>query len=251
VRVHLLDVEFDALTVEGLNIVISEAVDARICKIIANHNLHSIYLFHTDPEMRQFFRTADKIHIDGMPLICLARLFEYPVRREHRVTYLDWIWALMSESERRSWRVFYLGGKPGVAAQAAQRLRLIYPGLELETHHGYFTKTGQENNQILERIRSFKPNILMVGMGMPLQEQWILENRNEVEANVILTAGACFDYVAGVVPFPPRWMGQLGLEWLFRLGSEPGRLWKRYLVEPWYILGLVLKEILNRTLGRK
>lgn len=61
--------------------------------------------------------------------------------------------------------------------------------------------------------------------------------------NVILTAGACMDYVAGALPTPPRWMGQLGLEWLFRLLAEPGRLWRRYLLEPWFILGLVVREL--------
>ena len=85
---------------------------------------------------------------------------------------------------------------------------------------------------------------------MPLQEHWILDNLNQIEANVILTAGACFDYIAGVVPSPPRWMGQIGLEWLSRLASEPRRLWKRYLLEPWYILALVFKELLHRSFGR-
>jgi N-acetylglucosaminyldiphosphoundecaprenol N-acetyl-beta-D-mannosaminyltransferase len=247
VRIRLLDVELDALTVSDLNQLVSEAVTSETCRVIANHNLHSIYLFHVDTQMQKFYHTAYKIHIDGMPLIYLARIFGYPVAREHRVTYLDWIWALMFESELQSWRVFYLGGKPGVAARAAELLRQRYPGLHLETHHGYFNRIGPENDQLLERIRCFKPNILLVGMGMPLQEHWILENLDAVECNVILTAGACFDYIAGAIPLPPRWMGRLGLEWLFRLASEPGRLWKRYLVEPWYIFGLVLKKVLHQS----
>jgi N-acetylglucosaminyldiphosphoundecaprenol N-acetyl-beta-D-mannosaminyltransferase len=86
----------------------------------------------------------------------------------------------------------------------------------------------------------------MVGMGMPVQEHWILHNFFRLSPAVILAPGACFDYIAGVVPTPPRWMGQIGLEWLFRLASEPRRLWKRYLLEPWPVLGLVLKDFFKR-----
>jgi len=245
VRIHLLGIEFDALTVDELCMVISDSMSLGQPAIIANHNLHSIYLFHNDPQMRNFYRAAHKIHIDGMPLIYLARIFGYPIQYEHRVTYLDLLRPLMTASARRRWRVFYLGGKPGVAEEAAKRLRQAFPELQLQTHHGYFKKVGQENMEILEMIRCFKPNILMVGMGMPLQEHWILENFAQIDADIILTAGACFDYVAGVISTPPRWMGRFGLEWLFRLISEPRRLWRRYLLEPWYVLGLVLKQLLG------
>lgn len=244
-RISLLGAEFDALTMDELGEAVSDSTNLGRCTIIANHNLHSIYLFHNDPQMRNFYREAQKIHIDSMPLVYLARIFGYPIRREHRVTYLDWIGPLMTESARQHWRVFYLGGRPRIAEEAALRLRKAFPQLQLETHHGYFNKTDQENVRVLELIRCFKPNILMVGMGMPLQEHWILENFERIEANVILTSGACFDYIAGVIPSPPRWMGRVGLEWLFRLVSEPRRLWRRYLLEPWYIAGLVLRELLR------
>jgi N-acetylglucosaminyldiphosphoundecaprenol N-acetyl-beta-D-mannosaminyltransferase len=242
-RVSLLGTEFDALTLSELCTLISDSISLAQRKIIANHNLHSIYLFHHDPQMRNFYSAAYKIHIDGMPLIYLARLFGYPIQPKHRVTYLDLVRPLMAESVRQQWRLFYLGGKPGVAAAAAERLHLAFPDLQLKTHHGYFKKVGQENQDVLEMIRCFTPNVLMVGMGMPLQEHWILENIEHIEANVILTSGACFDYIAGVIPSAPRWVGRVGLEWLFRLISEPKRLWRRYLLEPWYIAGLVLKGL--------
>jgi N-acetylglucosaminyldiphosphoundecaprenol N-acetyl-beta-D-mannosaminyltransferase len=84
----------------------------------------------------------------------------------------------------------------------------------------------------------------MVGMGMPRQEYWVLDNLRNIQANVILTAGACLDYVAKAAPTPPRWIGHLGLEWLYRLLSDPVRLWRRYLLEPWFILKLLFQEIL-------
>jgi N-acetylglucosaminyldiphosphoundecaprenol N-acetyl-beta-D-mannosaminyltransferase len=239
----MLGIEFDTLTVGQLNEIIFNSAETGNRRIVANHNLHSIYLFHHDLEMRDFYRKSHIIHIDGMSLVYLARLLGYSVQRSQRVTYLDLIWPLMAESARQNWRVFYLGGKPGIAEDAAKGLRQLFPELELLTHHGYFARTDQENARILEMIRRFKPKILMVGMGMPLQEHWILKNLDQINAAVILPAGACFDYIAGVIPFPPRWVGKVGLEWLFRLASEPRRLWKRYLLEPWYIFGLVLKEL--------
>ena len=78
----------------------------------------------------------------------------------------------------------------------------------------------------------------MVGMGMPLQEHWIAENYDKLGNAVILPCGAAIDYFAGAIPTPPRWAGRLGLEWLYRLLAEPTRLWKRYLIEPWFLLFL-------------
>jgi len=85
---------------------------------------------------------------------------------------------------------------------------------------------------------------------MPRQEKWVLRNRARLKVNAILTAGACFDYVAGAIPTPPRWMGQLGLEWLYRLVSEPRRLWRRYLVEPVYLLPYFWQDV-KGVLGKR
>jgi N-acetylglucosaminyldiphosphoundecaprenol N-acetyl-beta-D-mannosaminyltransferase len=114
--------------------------------------------------------------------------------------------------------------------------------------HGYFDANpeSQENERVLNAIEAYKPHILMVGMGMPRQEYWIQQNLKRLCANVILPAGAAIDYVAGAVPTPPRWAGRLGLEWAFRLTAEPQRLWRRYLVEPWSILGVVAQDFLKR-----
>jgi N-acetylglucosaminyldiphosphoundecaprenol N-acetyl-beta-D-mannosaminyltransferase len=242
-RIRLLGVEVSPITIGELNDLISNSISLQEKRIIANHNLHSIYLYHVDQKMRDFYSVSNCIHIDGMPLVFLGRVLGYPVRLEHRVTYLDWIHPLLDISAQNNWRVFYLGGKPGNAQKAAAKMLQIYPNLHIETHHGYFNKTNHESSTILGKIAKYRANILMVGMGMPLQEHWIMDNLDRIQADVILQAGACFDYIAGVVPSPPRWMGRIGLEWLFRLVKEPGRLWTRYLVEPWFIAGLLLKEM--------
>jgi N-acetylglucosaminyldiphosphoundecaprenol N-acetyl-beta-D-mannosaminyltransferase len=246
-RLVLLGVAVKPSTIAELNDWIAKAVARGEQWIIAHHNLHSVYLYHRDPQMRAFFAKAQVIHIDGMPLVYWARVLGYPVTKQHRVTYVDWVHPLMAMAASEGWRVFYLGGKPGVAARAAEKLQGQYPGLVLETRHGYFTL--EENDAVLEEIAHFQPHVLMVGMGMPRQEHWVLENLERIPANAILTSGACFDYIADVIPTPPRWMGQMGLEWFYRLCAEPRRLWRRYLVEPWFLFPFAFKDILHH-LGR-
>lgn len=240
-RITLLHVTVDLLSIPLLNQAIATAIARRERWIIAHHNLHSIYLYQRDPKMRAFYEQAQIVHIDGMPLIYWGRVLGYPLRRDQRVTYVDWIHPLITTAAHNGWRVFYLGGKPGVAVAAAERLRQQYPALQIATHHGYFQSA--ENTTVLAEIAAFQPHVLMVGMGMPRQEHWILDNLDYLTANAILTAGACFDYIAGVIPTPPRWMGRAGLEWLYRLYSEPSRLARRYLVEPWALLPLMALDL--------
>ena len=237
----ILGVEVNLFNINQLNSLIREAIDKKSKSIVANHNLNSLYIFHHDYRMRDFYDIADYVHIDGMPLIFLGKLFKLPFRKEHRVTYADWVWSLMEQAAKENWRILYLGSKPGVADKGAEILRNKYPGLEIATKSGYFCVNDQ-NHLVLDKIKVYQPNILMVGMGMPRQEKWILDNIKDLEANIVLPCGACIDYVAKEIPTPPRWMGQVGLEWLYRLLSNPKRLWKRYLIEPWFVAKLLLKE---------
>ncbi|WP_442943492.1 WecB/TagA/CpsF family glycosyltransferase [Nostoc sp.] len=241
----LLGTKVDALSIRDLNLLIEESIQKKKKWIIANHNMHSLYLFHNDPRMQAFYAKAEYTHIDGMPLLFIGKLLGFPMKREQRVTYADWVWPLMAKAADKGWRVFYLGSKPGVAEKGANILCHKFPGLQIACAHGYIdmNKDSQENLATLAAINAYKPHVLMVGMGMPRQEQWIYENLEHIHPNTILTSGACIDYVAGAIPTPPRWMGKMGLEWLYRLLSEPKRLWRRYLLEPWFLATLFLREI--------
>lgn len=240
-KLLILSVTVHPYTIDELIQYIAMAISKQERWIIANHNLHSIYLFQLDQKMREFYKRAYIIHIDGMPLIYWGRILGYPLRHDQRVTYVDLIHPLIASAAREGWRIYYLGGKPTVAALAAEKLRCQYPKLQIATHHGYFQP--EQHRAILQDISMFKPHILMVGMGMPRQEHWIIDHIDDLTANAILTAGACFDYIAGVIPTPPRWIGKIGLEWLYRLLSEPRRLSKRYLIEPWYLLPLAVADL--------
>ena len=228
--------------------------------IITNHNLHSVYLFHRHQKLREFYKNAHWTFIDGMPLIGLGRFYGHALAREQRVTLADWIHPLMETAARKRWRVFNLGSPDGVAEKGAAVLRQLYPGLQIEVSHGYFDakQDSAENEAVLQRINAYQPDLLMVGMGMPRQEFWTQDNFERLNARVILASnGAAIDYIAGLVPTPPRWTGRLGLEWAFRLASEPRRLFRRYLVEPWYLLMLLMMDFvrkggkLNETVQRE
>ena len=100
-----------------------------------------------------------------------------------------------------------------------------------------------DNEALVKRINAYRPDLLMVGMGMPRQEYWTQDNFSQLDVHVILSStGAALEYIAGAAPTPPRWAGRIGLEWMFRLAHEPRRLFSRYLIEPWYILLLLLMD---------
>jgi N-acetylglucosaminyldiphosphoundecaprenol N-acetyl-beta-D-mannosaminyltransferase len=247
----MLGIRVGAYDVPRLNARLIDAVEGNEQIVVANHNLHSLYLHDRDPKLRAFHAGAEVTHADGMSLVLVARLLGVPLTRRHRVTYIDWLGPLLAEAVRHGWRVFALGGEPGVYDRAAKELRTRHPGLELAGTHGYFDPTpgSAGNRDVLERIATYRPHVLLVGMGMPRQEHWVYDNRAELTANAILMSGAALDYVAGVVPTPPRRAAALGLEWLWRLASEPGRLWRRYLVEPWFVFWRVLAEWARRRPG--
>ncbi len=250
---RLLGVRVHALSLDALTDTVAAGVRSGERRIIANHNLHSIYLHQRDEKLRAFYRRAHVVHVDGMSIIVAARLLGLPLRREHRVTYVDWLDPLLAAAARRGWRVMYIGQQPGVAQRGAAALRCRHPGLVFEALQGFFdpSRGGDENRAVLRRIHDFEPHVLMVGMGMPRQEHWIHDNLSGLPPCVLLTAGAAIGYAAGSVPTPPRWAGAMCMEWAFRLVAAPRRLWRRYLLEPWFVLAILARELMAGAVRRR
>jgi len=253
-RLRLLGAEFDLVTPHEVLARAAAWADQGRVAVIANHNSHSLYLYRRSPALRAFFDQADLIEIDSVPVIAWGRLLGLPLRRAHRCTYLDWREAFWRMADERRWKVFYLGGAPGVAEAACARLSARWPNARLASHHGYIDAdpASADNRAVLAQIAAFAPDIVFVGMGMPRQEQWILDNRAAFTRGVLLPVGAAFDYEAGVQTAAPRWLGRIGLEWLFRLATQPRRLAARYLVEPWFLLPAAFGDLRARlTPGRR
>jgi N-acetylglucosaminyldiphosphoundecaprenol N-acetyl-beta-D-mannosaminyltransferase len=238
VRLRILGVEVDALTEAELFATIEKTISDGEQKFIAHHNLHSIYLALQDSEMRDFYESADIIIADGMSLVLAGQLSGQKIRRRHRISWTDMILPLMKRAADNGWRVFFLGGAPGIPERVVCLLKAKFPGLEIDAHHGYLDDGGSNaaTPDVIRRIASCNPRILVIGMGMPRQEHLVARNAASLPANIVITAGACMDYLVGEKRMAPRWLGKIGLEWTYRLFTEPRRLYRRYLFEPWVVL---------------
>lgn len=217
--------------------------------VVANHNAHSLHLVRRSPQMAALYEKADLIEIDSVPLIAWGRMLGRDLGRKHRSTYLDWRESFWTMAQVCGWRVFHLGGKPGVGERARANIAQSYTGAVIGVRHGYFDVAGPENAEVLAEIAHFKPDVLFVGMGMPRQEEWIAANLDRLPDCVIFPIGAAFDFEAGAQKTPPRWTGRIGVEWLWRFGAEPQRLFARYFVEPWTLLGAAAQDLKARRAG--
>jgi N-acetylglucosaminyldiphosphoundecaprenol N-acetyl-beta-D-mannosaminyltransferase len=248
--VPVLGVPVHPLTVAELHGHIQATVEADQHYLLLNVNIHALNLAYRHEWLRDFLRSARIVFCDGAGVILGARLLGY--RIPERITYADWMWELAHFSADRSYRLFFLGGRDGVAERAAGQLRDRFPGLAIVgCHHGYFDKTpgSRENEAVLAAINATRPHILVVGFGMPVQERWLLDNWDRVDANVALTGGAVFDYVSGDLRRPPRLLRGLGMEWLGRLFIEPRRLASRYVLGNPLFLWRVIRQRVQKSQG--
>jgi N-acetylglucosaminyldiphosphoundecaprenol N-acetyl-beta-D-mannosaminyltransferase len=240
-RVNVLGVGVDPLTVEELHAEIERLVRDRKCGLVLNVNAHCLNLCYEDPKLRDFLNGAEVVFCDGAGVMLAARILGR--RIPGRITYADWAWQLAGFAEARNFSLYFLGARPGVAQAAARRLKQRYPGLNMAgVHHGYFDRS--ENEVVVQKINAAAPDILLVGLGMPLQEYWLMENRHKLDAGFALTGGAVFDYVSGRLRRGPRLLVSGGFEWLARLLIDPRRLWRRYLVGiPLFLLRVVKQRL--------
>ena len=246
-RVRLLGGEVDAVTPAAVIAYAGACIAAGRGAVIANHNLHSLYCLRRDPEMAAFYAAADLIEADSRPLIAWGHALGRPIGPEHRATYLDWRESFWRAAAAEGWRVFHLGCAPGVGERAAEALAARWPGVAIGVRDGFFDMEDPvEARAVVDEIAAFRPDVLFVGMGMPRQERWVARCRRSLPPCVIFTVGAAFDYEAGVTPTPPRWSGRAGVEWLFRFAAEPKRLFPRYFIEPWSLIGPALADLTSR-----
>jgi N-acetylglucosaminyldiphosphoundecaprenol N-acetyl-beta-D-mannosaminyltransferase len=193
-------------------------------------NVHAVMEAHRDPGLRAVYAAAGLTVPDGMPLVWTGRALGHSDVR--RVYGPDLMLSLCAAAAQRAWPCYFYGGAPGVAGRVAETLASRFPGLLVAGTSAPPFRPLDPDEQTAERrrINEAGPAIVFVGLGCPKQERWMAAERPHLEAAVLLGVGAAFDFHAGLVRQAPRWMMRLGLEWLFRLTQEPGRLWYRYAV---------------------
>ena len=178
-----------------------------------------------DRAYQDALHAADVVYADGQGVVWGSRLLGRPVPEKMATT--DMLPPIAALAAWRGYKVFLLGGQPGVAAEAARRLTEVHTGLQIAgTLHGYF----DSDEEALEAVARAQPDILFIGLGVPRQEVFVTRHRERLAAKAILTCGGLFDFASGRTPRCPSWMTAAGFEWLFRLGLEPQRLWRRYLL---------------------
>jgi len=245
--IDVLGVGVDPITVDELHAEIARLVRDGRLGLVLNVNAHCLNLCHEKRALRDALNDADVVFCDGAGVMLAARMLGG--RIPERITYAAWIWQLADFAAAEGFSLYLLGARPGVALEAARRLRERYPGLRIVgARHGYFDHSAgsAENEAVLDEINAAAPDILLVGLGMPLQEFWLTENRHDLDAGVALTCGAAFDYASRRVPRGPRLLTESGFEWLARLLSDPRRLWRRYLLGNPLFLLRVLRQLLWR-----
>lgn len=207
---------------------VAERVTSRAPAQIATVNAEYVMRARRDPEFRAVIEGAELRTADGAGVVMAGRKRGLVLRR--RVGGSDLIWSISEQAARLGHHLFLLGGAKGVAELVAQRLKERYPGLEVAgTHSG--TPLPTEDKAQMRLIREAAPDVLLVAFGAPGQDVWISRMKLVLGVPVIMGVGGAFDYVAGVARQPPRWMGTVGADWLFRLIHQPWR-WRRMLVLP-------------------
>jgi len=229
--VKILGVRVHSVPVTEMLMLMKNAITERKRLIISYVNVHGMNLSYVNPRFRERLNAAEITFCDGVGLRVGATLLGQSL--EHRNTPPDWIEDMAKMCAENGFSVYLIGSKPGISEKAAAALQSKVPDLKIVgTYHGYFDKTaeGAENVEVIQKINDAKPDVVVVGYGMPLQEFWLEENGDKLSAPVLFPVGAALDYVAGETYRAPRWITDNGLEWLARLVIEPRRLWRRYVI---------------------
>jgi N-acetylglucosaminyldiphosphoundecaprenol N-acetyl-beta-D-mannosaminyltransferase len=227
---QVLGVRVDAVQMPEVVARLRSWIDDRppIARFVAVTGMHGIAESRQNNQFHEVLNAADLVVPDGMPLVWLGRLKGYPLRR--RVCGAELMDAFCGESGK-AYRHFFYGGGPEVAERLASVLHQKHGILIAGTYTPPFRPlTEAEGKELVSLVERASPDVLWVGLSTPKQENWMYEQRHKLRVPVMLGVGAAFDMNSGNMRRAPKWMREHGMEWLFRLASEPRRLWRRYLI---------------------
>lgn len=197
-------------------------------KLIFSMNGEGISCVNSSPRFKSLVSEAELIHPDGMSVVLAGRIFSNGPFPE-RVATTDAFHDVARMSESKGLSFYFLGAKEEINELAVARVKASYPNLKIAgRHHGFFS--ADEDESICENIKASGADVVWVALGRPKQEEWCVKNRHHLHGVTWLkTCGGLFDFLSETKPRAPQWMQDYGLEWLYRLGNDPRRLFKRYL----------------------
>ncbi|CAN5151059.1 WecB/TagA/CpsF family glycosyltransferase [soil metagenome] len=242
--VNILGVEVSSVNLNMTLAAIDRWIYTREQGYICITGVHGVMESSRDESLRDIHNCAGLVVPDGMPLVWINRL-----RGKHHVDRVygpDLTLACCELSVARGYRHFFYGGNEGVPELLAERLTQRFPGLQVAGTYSppFRPLTPAEDDAIVSQINDSGADIVWVGLSTPKQERWMHDHMGRLKAPVMIGVGAAFDFHAGLKKQAPYWMQRSGLEWFFRLVTEPRRLWRRYLINnPAFLWGMLLQTL--------
>lgn len=236
-RVNILGVAVSAINPETAIETIEGWITTGEQHYVCVTGVHGVMESHADEQLRGIHNRAGLVTPDGMPLVWLSRLKGFPDVR--RVYGPDLMLAICERSVRKGYSHYLYGGAEGIPERLAAALGERFPGIQIAgtCSPPFRPLTEEEALQIVNDINQSGAEFLWVGLGTPKQERWMAETIQRLQTPVLIGVGAAFDFLTGIKPQAPYWMQRSGLEWLFRMITEPRRLWRRYLINnPLFLL---------------
>lgn len=234
---NVLGIGVSAINMRQTLAIFKTWVDQRIPRYVCVADVHCIMSCQHDPHLKRIYDQAAMVTPDGMPLVWLGQLNHQP-----HVTRVYGPDLLLAVCEHAGYKHFFYGGAVGVPELLAKKLLQRFPHLEIVgTYTPPFSPlTVEEDEKVIALINESQADFVWVGLGATKQEYWMADHVGKLTAPILIGVGAAFDFISGTKPQAPRWMQNNGLEWLFRLATEPKRLWKRYVfsIPPFVILSL-------------
>lgn len=246
-RCSILNIQLDNLTMKQALIRIGEMVSENQPHLIVTANIDHLVTLQEDTEFRNIYRNASLALCDSTFVLWASYLLGNPLKE--RVAGSDLVPKLCALAAHRKWRIFFLGGDPGVAEQASAVLRRQYPQLPeigIYSPPFGFEKDDAQFSKSVDAVREHDSDIVFVALGAPKQEKWVVRAMPLLHSKVYLGVGASLDFIAGTRKRAPVWMRYSGFEWFHRMSQEPGRLWKRYLLRDPRFFWLVLLQVMGK-----
>ncbi len=245
-RVNIFGVEIDNLSFHEAEERVIGFLESNRLNTICTPNTEIVMAAKDNPQLKELINDNDLIIADGIGLIYGSKIRKKPLKE--RVTGFDLSVKMLDIANEKSYSLFLLGGKEGVAKKAAENISRQYPNIRIAGyHHGYFkgSHTGYDDHEeelkIVNMINELKPDIIFVGLGFPKQEMWIAKNKDRICGKVIIGNGGTMDILAGNSKRAPEIFQRLGLEWFYRLMREPSRI-KRQIAIPKFVLSVLLDK---------